>query len=297
MASRKKQKRKTKPVNAAGSGEVLAADAEPEIEEQVVSTKSAGDGWRETIQTIVYAVMIAVAVRVVLFEPFNIPSGSMYPTLYVGDYLFVSKYSYGYSKHSLPWRLVPFEGRFWDSEVERGDVIVFRIPLLNDDRPMNAEMVARSGETPPGGYTDYIKRFIGLPGDRIQVVGGILRINGEPVKRERIEDYYFEHGAKATQYIETLPNGREHRIIETSGDNGASDDTEEYLVPEGHYFVMGDNRDSSADSRAAIGMIPRENLIGRAEILFFSTDGSAALWEVWMWPFAIRYGRLFNGVD
>ncbi len=228
--------------------------------------------WNDTTQTIIYAVLIAVVVRVVLFEPFNIPSGSMYPTLLEGDYLFVSKYSYGYSRYSFPFGLAPFEGRIWEDPVERGDVAVFRKPPQNE--------------------TDYIKRIIGLPGDTIQVVGGVLWINGMPVLRERIED--FEGGIP--QYVETLPNGREHRILEKDGDRGSNDNTRVFTVPEGYYFAMGDNRDNSSDSRV-IGPIPAANLIGRAEILFFSHDSSAALWEVWKWPFAIRYGRLLNGVD
>jgi signal peptidase I len=232
--------------------------------------------WNDTVQTVVYAVLIALFVRVVAFEPFNIPSGSMYPTLMVGDYLFVSKYSYGYGRYSFPFALIPFDGRIWEDPVERGDVAVFRNP-----RDIK---------------TDYIKRIIGLPGDRIQVKKGILHINGEPVKRVRIEDYEMSPGRLLPQYLETLPNGRVHRIVEEHGDTYGADDTREFFVPEGHYFAMGDNRDNSADSRV-IGPVPAENFIGRAEILFFSTDGTARWWEVWKWPFAIRYSRFFNGVE
>ncbi|MGE4218827.1 MAG: signal peptidase I [Alphaproteobacteria bacterium] len=239
-------------------------------------------GLLETARTVIYAVLIALVVRTFAYEPFNIPSGSMIPTLLVGDYLFVSKFSYGYSKHSLPLSLPLFNGRILSSEPERGDVAVFKLPS--------------------DGSTDYIKRIIGLPGDRIQVISGVLHINGEPVTRRRIEDYSYPSrfgGTRhAAQYIEVLPNGREHRIIEEAGDFGALDNTPEYVVPEAHYFAMGDNRDNSADSRVSgqVGFIPRENLVGRAEFLFFSTDGSASLWEVWKWPFAIRYIRLFNGI-
>lgn len=232
--------------------------------------------WNDTIQTVVYALAIALVVRIVAFEPFNIPSGSMKPTLLEGDYLFVSKYSYGYSRYSFLFGFPPFEGRIWEGTPERGDVAVFRKPPEDD--------------------IDYIKRIVGLPGDRIQVVEGILNINGEPVKRERIEDFVDDYGRKVPQYIETLPNGREHRILEWQGDNGRSDNTSVFVVPEGHYFAMGDNRDNSADSRE-IGFIPAENLVGRAEILFFSTDGSAAFWEIWKWPFATRYSRLFDSVE
>ncbi len=232
--------------------------------------------WNDTIQTIFYAFLIAIAVRIVAFEPFNIPSGSMYPTLLEGDYLFVSKYTYGYSRYSFPFGFPPFNGRILESPVERGDVAVFR--------------------KPPENEIDYIKRIIGVPGDRIQVLNGILHINGVAVERERIEDFADDKGRMVTQYIETLPNGRKHRILETKGDSGSADNTVEVTVPAGHYFAMGDNRDNSADSRV-IGFIPAENLVGRAEFLFFSTDGSAALWEVWRWPFAVRYSRLFNGVE
>lgn len=232
--------------------------------------------WNDTVQTIFYAFMIAIAVRIVAFEPFNIPSESMLPTLLKGDYLFVSKYTYGYSRYSFPFGFPPFSGRIWESPVERGDVAVFR--------------------KPPENEIDYIKRIIGLPGDRIQVLDGILHINGEAVERERIEDFTGDNGRKVNQYIETLPNGREHRILEAKGDEGPSDKTDEVTVPDGQYFAMGDNRDNSADSRV-IGFIPAENMVGRAEILFFSTDGSAKIWEVWRWPFATRYSRLFNGVE
>jgi signal peptidase I len=143
---------------------------------------------------------------------------------------------------------------------------------------------------------------IGLPGDRIQMKNGILFINGQPIPRRRIEDYLYQEGNGAViplaQYIETLPNGVQHRIIEMS-DNGPLDNTQEYVVPPGDYFMMGDNRDNSQDSRvlSAVGYVPAENLIGKAQFIFFSTNGSARLWEIWKWPFAIRYGRLFHGVQ
>ena len=232
--------------------------------------------WNETSRTIVYAFAIAIVVRIVLFEPFNIPSGSMKPTLLVGDYLFVSKYSYGYSRYSFLFGFPPFSGRIWESPVERGDVAVFR--------------------KPPENKIDYIKRIVGLPGDRIQVVEGVLHINGQAVERERVADFVDDYGRKVTQYIETLPNGRKHMILESDGDRGRSDNTGEFIVPEGHYFAMGDNRDNSADSRV-IGPVPAENLVGRAEILFFSTDGSARIWEFWRWPVATRFNRLFSSVE
>lgn len=245
-----------------------------------MSRKKSEGGFWETVRVIVYAVLIALGIRTVAFEPFNIPSGSMIPTLLVGDYLFVSKYSYGYSRYSLPLGLPLFEGRIFFSPPERGDVAVFKLP-----RDPN---------------TDYIKRVIGLPGDRIQVIGGVLYINGVPVQRRRIEDYLPAEGKglPIAQYVETLPNGQAHRIIEES-DIGSFDNTEEYLVPEGHYFMMGDNRDNSLDSRFAqgVGFVPTENLVGRAEILFYSTNGFARWWEVWKWPWTARYHRLFNLID
>jgi signal peptidase I len=234
--------------------------------------------WGETGRTVLYAGLIALGIRTFAYEPFNIPSGSMIPTLLVGDYLFVSKFSYGYSKHSFPFSLAPFKGRILKGEPERGDVVVFKEPRDNK--------------------TDFIKRLVGLPGDRIQMKGGILHINGEPVKRERIADYVFKNDYGSTerriQYLETLPNGRVHLIIEVD-DERLSDNTPEFQVPDNHYFAMGDNRDNSQDSRF-IGFVPAENLVGRAEFLWFSSDGSASFFEFWKWPSAIRFSRLFGAV-
>jgi len=237
---------------------------------------------REFIKTLVYAVLIAVAFRTVAYEPFNIPSGSMFPTLLVGDYLFVSKPSYGYSRHSLPFSPPLFEGRIFASEPERGDVAVFKKPTDES--------------------TDYIKRVIGLPGDRIQMKQGRLYINGEMVPRRRVEDYVMTDPYGRTfsipQYIETLPNGVEHHILEQLGDRAQHDNTPEFEIPEGLYFMMGDNRDNSLDSRdSSVGMVPFENFVGRAEFLFFSTDGSARGYEFWKWPFATRYSRLFQAIE
>jgi signal peptidase I len=205
----------------------------------------------------------------------------MIPTLLVGDYLFVSKFSYGYSRYSLPFGLPLFSGRVFFHPPRRGDVAVFRLP------------------TNPS--IDYIKRIVGLPGDGIQVTHSILYINGKPCPRQRIQDYvYDEDGtvAPVPQYIETLPDGVKHRIIQVMDNNGPLDNTGLYHVPPGDYFGMGDNRDNSEDSRvlSAVGYIPAENLVGRADIIFFSTNGEARLWQFWRWPFAIRYDRLFKGV-
>jgi len=242
-------------------------------------TKSKSGGIGETLRTVVYAVLVALVVRTVAFEPFNIPSGSMIPTLLIGDYLFVSKYSYGYSRHSLPFSLPVIEGRILADPPARGDVAVFKLP------------------SDPS--TDYIKRVIGLPGDRVQMRGGRLVINGETVPRERIADFVWRDArgnvVRFAQFVETLPGGEAHRIIEVS-DSQVFDDTREFVVPDGHYFMMGDNRDNSSDSRADVGFVPIENFVGRAEFLFFSSDGSARLWEVWKWPFAIRFDRMFEGI-
>lgn len=195
--------------------------------------------------------------RAFFWEAFSSPSGSSLPTLMVGDRFFVSKFAYGYSRYSFPFAMVPFEGRIWGSPVERGDIAVFR--------------------KPPENEIDYIKRIVGLPGDRIQMLDGILHINGEAVERERIEDFEADYGRKVAQYMETLPNGRRHGILEAQGDEGRLDNTAEFIVPDGHYFALGDNRDNSADSRV-LGAIPMENLIGRLSVVFWSGRDSNLTW-------------------
>jgi len=242
--------------------------------------KRKSGGIVETIKTVVYAMLIAVGIRTVAFEPFNIPSGSMIPTLLVGDYLFVSKYSYGYSRFSLPLSPPLFSGRIFGHPPERGDVAVFKLPRDTS--------------------VDYIKRIIGLPGDRIQMKGGQLFINGTQVERQADGDYVADgDGPKMLlkRYIETLPGGRQHAILKASDDQPL-DNTQEYKVPDGYVFAMGDNRDNSLDSRVqnAVGFIPLENLVGRAEFLFFSVDATSPWWEVWEWPLEIRWTRLFTGI-
>lgn len=259
-------------------GKTKSAAANPEPGEQ-----SAFEGLMETGRTVIFAVLFAVMVRTFAYEPFNIPSGSMIPTLLIGDYLFVSKFSYGYSRHSLPFSLPLIKGRIFESIPERGDVAVFKLPSDNQ--------------------TDYIKRIIGLPGDKVQVIRGVLHINDKPVRRRRIEDFGRQADSgrfvASPQFRETLPNGVVHAILEEYGDSGPLDNTGVFVVPQGHYFAMGDNRDNSSDSRVveSVGFIPAANLVGRAEVLFFSTNGFARIWEIWKWPFTIRFKRILNSID
>lgn len=236
--------------------------------------------WVENIKTIVYAGLIAVGVRTIAFEPFNIPSGSMIPTLLVGDYLFVSKYSYGYSKFSLPYSPPLFSGRLFGSLPKRGDVVVFKYPRDTS--------------------IDYIKRIVGLPGDHIQVRGGELYINGQIAPRQAQGNYLADdNGIKMMSrlYKETLPNGVAHEILKER-DDGSANNTPEYVVPADHVFAMGDNRDNSADSRFMdqVGFVPVENLVGRAEILFFSFNAEYPWWEFWEWPFEVRWSRLLKPI-
>lgn len=238
-------------------------------------------GILETIKVVVQALLIALVIRTLLFQPFNIPSGSLIPTLLIGDYLFVSKYTYGYSKHSMPFSPPLFSGRVWAAEPKRGDIAVFKLPTDNS--------------------TDYIKRVIGLPGDRIQMIDGILHINNQPVKRERIADYVtndaWGRSTPVIRYRETLPNGVGHEIIESQGDTGSFDNTPVFTVPAGHFFMMGDNRDNSLDSRdRSVGFVPFENFVGRAEIIFFSIEDGASAWRVWEWPWTVRWTRLFSAI-
>jgi signal peptidase I len=219
-------------------------------------------------------------IRSFLFQPFNIPSGSMEDTLLIGDYLFVSKSTYGYSRYSFPFGIIPFEGRFAVmSDPKRGDIVVFKFP--------------------PDNSTDYIKRLIGLPGDRVQMKEGVLYINDVAVPKEKIDDYVETIGGEPRnipRYRETLPNGVSYEVLDRDP-QGNLDNPQVFVVPEGHYFMMGDNRDNSADSRVDVGYVPFENFVGKAQIIFFSTNGEARIWEVWKWPFAIRYDRLGRFVE
>jgi len=239
--------------------------------------KDKESGLGETVKVVVQALLLALIVRTFLFQPFNIPSGSMKDTLLIGDYLFVSKYSYGYSRYSFPFGLAPFSGRVWGATPERGDVAVFKLPTDTS--------------------VDYIKRVIGLPGDTIQVIEGVVHINGEPVQRERIDDYIEQSAIgqvrRVPRFRETLPNGVSFETLDLT-QNGQMDNTREYKVPEGHYFMMGDNRDNSIDSRyqTRVGYVPYENFMGRAEILFFSIKDETPAWQIWTWPWSVRWERI-----
>jgi signal peptidase I len=278
----------------------------------------------EIVKTLLWAAVIAIVIRTFAYEPFNIPSGSMVPTLLEGDYLFVSKMAYGYSRFSFPGGLVPVEGRIWEGAPTRGEVVVFR-PTREPE-------------------TDFIKRVIGLPGDRIQVRQGRLYVNDMLVERQRIEDYVDPDrpgNNPDAQYLETLPGGVTHRIIESMEDsNSEADNTPVYVVPAGHYFMMGDNRDGSNDSRAlsqasflanvtpgdtqameaalatfeercrsgtidesnkeclgTVGFVPKENLIGPAKILFWSYGSSFRWYNPITWVTALRFDRLLNVIE
>lgn len=236
--------------------------------------------WVENIKTIVYAGLIALVVRTLAFEPFNIPSGSMIPTLQIGDYLFVSKFAYGYSHFSLPFAPDIFSGRIFGSLPQRGDVIVFRYPRDTS--------------------VDYIKRVVGLPGDTVQVTDGQLYINGKEVPRKSVGDYTTtDEGFPLVQreYVESLPSsdhGRpvRHDILKST-DKGYANNTPVFKVPPNELFVMGDNRDNSADSRFW-GYVPMVNVVGKADLIFFSFNAKDPWWEFWEWPFEIRWDRLFT---
>lgn len=234
----------------------------------------------ENLKTVFLAILIALIIRSFWLEPFRIPSGSMYPTLKVGDYLFVTKYSYGYSRYSLPAGIPLISGRIWYTQPERGDVVVFKFPQNT--------------------HTDFIKRIIGLPGDKVQVIKGRLYINGEMVEREKNGRYIVDEYVAIPEfyhlYEETLPNGIKHQIIEITDKERIVDNTEEFEVPQDSFFVMGDNRDRSDDSRISVGFVPKENLVGKAKFIFFSHNDKGSILKPWTWPKAIRWKRFFKGI-
>ncbi|MEM0937070.1 MAG: signal peptidase I [Pseudomonadota bacterium] len=251
----------------------------------------------ETVKTIVYALLIAGVFRTLFFQPFWIPSGSMKDTLLIGDFLFVNKMAYGYSQHSCPFSFCTFiDGRWFGNAPEVGDVVVFR-------HPVNGQ--------------DFIKRLVAGEGDRVQMLDGILNINGTPLKTEPdgvFQEVFAPQGPQGQppqcgnrplvlgevcekeRFIETLPNGETHAILNIR-DGGANDNTPVFTVPEGHYFFMGDNRDNSTDSRVnplarGVGFVPEENLIGRANRVMFSAAGNS-LFFFWTW----RGDRFFHRIE
>ncbi|HWL47254.1 MAG TPA: signal peptidase I [Sphingomonadaceae bacterium] len=258
----------------------------------------------DTVRPLLLIFVAAILLRSLVAAPFSIPSESMLPRLLVGDYLFVAKWPYGWSRHSFPYSLAPIPGRIWGADPARGDVVVFKNPADN--------------------RTDYIKRLIGLPGDLIQMRHGQIILNGVAIPKVRIADFVepvtpnspckplpgtairLEQGADGRRYCryprfrETLPNGKSYEVLDIA-DMAGADNTRIYLVPEGHYFLMGDNRDRSADSRfparpgGAIGMVPAEDLVGRAIVTFWSTDGSASWLLPWTWFTAARWHRIGHG--
>ncbi len=292
------------------------------------------DGILETIKTIFWALLIAGAFRTILFQPFSIPSGSMKPELLIGDYLFVSKFAYGYSRYSLPFSpqmdWLFGGGRLLSDAPERGDVVVFKHPkhdactegVFEQTADFVLRLVGQRSGPGRGDCLDYVKRVVGLPGDTVQMRDGILHINGEALPTERIDDFVeprialgsppsvprcingpVPRGAPCAkeQYVETLPGGRRHRVLNIEGPPGGNggpfagraDQTPLFTVPEGHFFFMGDNRDNSVDSRFLneVGYVPLENLIGRADLIALSSDG--AFWQVWNW----RFDRLFKVIE
>ncbi|MEM8749518.1 MAG: signal peptidase I [Pseudomonadota bacterium] len=232
----------------------------------------------ETVSVVIQALLLALVLRTFLFQPFNIPSGSMKPTLLVGDYIFVSKFSYGYSRYSLPFGPDIFSGRIWSGEPERGDVVVFKYP--------------------PDPSKDYIKRVLGLPGDKVQLKDSVLYVNGQATERVQqgtFSERNFRENVSVPIYVEKLDNGTSHETIDIQPGN-LPDNTPVFEVPEGHYFFLGDNRDNSADSRFDVGMVPAENLVGKAQVIFLSLENGTPAWQIWRWPTDMRWGRLFKGL-
>jgi signal peptidase I len=251
--------------------------------EKTTAEPTALESGKETVRTLISALLIALVIRTFAFEPFNIPSSSMVPSLLVGDFLFVSKFSYGYGSQGTFWGFIPYSGRLGGSDPKRGDIVVFKLPR--------------------DPSIDYIKRLIGLPGDTVQMRQGILYINGVPVERDRLENPLpLPDGhapAEATDYLEHLPQGPTH-VIRKLGEDKPLDDTEVFSVPAHHYFFMGDNRDNSSDSRdprSGVGFVPEENLVGKADFLFFSIEEHTHFWEFWTWPWTVRWSRILMQIQ
>lgn len=250
-----------------GLADILTAEEE----------RAAGEKWWDIVWFLTCIVVMALIERTLFFQPYNIPSASMASTLEVGDYLFVEKFAYGYSKYALPWgQALPSFGRVLAHSPRRGDVVVFVPP--NDPS------------------TVYIKRVVGLPGDRIRMTGGVLYVNEQPVPKDRVADYRPDGDLPVARYRETLPGGASYDVLDAIAD-GPEDNTDSYTVPDGHYFMMGDNRDDSNDSRMDVGFVPYENLVGKAQFRFFSIDDKKTQWwAFWTWPRAIRFERLFTRI-
>ena len=243
-------------------------------------TKVKKNSFFGNLKSILIAIFIALLIRSFIFEPFNIPSGSMKPNLLVGDFIFVSKYSYGFSKHSLPFSIPLIPGKFFSHIPERGDVVVFK--------------------TPENNRTDYIKRVIGLPGDKIQIKNGIILINGSEILRKKLNDFIDTDNKTSNKRVRMYNEyffNKEINILDIT-DNGIADNTQLFNVPENHFFVMGDNRDNSQDSRfiSTVGFIPYENLVGKAQFIFFSLENARFL-QIWKWPNSIRYERIFQKIQ
>jgi signal peptidase I len=233
----------------------------------------------ENIKTIFYALIIAVVIRSLFFQPFYIPSSSMEPTLLIGDRIFVSKYAYGYSKHSFPFSPPLFQERFFKKKPNYGDLVVFKTPTDN--------------------RTDFIKRLIGMPGDKIQFINGKLFLNNNEIKRKKTNNIYEIRCGPlrpdVNSYEETLPNGKKYIAVYYK--KGTYMNSDEFEVPIDHYFFLGDNRDCSSDSRflAGVGYVPNENLVGNAKIVFFSNDTvSGSVFKFWNWNQSLRIKRFFN---
>ena len=236
----------------------------------------------DNIKTIFYALIIAVLIRSIIIQPFYIPSSSMEPNLLIGDRLFVSKYSYGYSKHSFPFSPPFFKGRIFASTPKRGDVVVFKTP--SDNR------------------TDYIKRLVGLPGDNVKFIGGDLHINGNQVLKTRISTidnvYCGTRTIPVNTYEEKLSNGKKYNSVYIK--NYIFEDSDNFLVPTDHYFFLGDNRDCSKDSRflGDVGYVHEDNLVGKAQFIFFSSDyRKGSIFKFWKWPDTLRMNRFFKKIN
>jgi len=240
--------------------------------------KSKENSFFSNLKSIGLAVFIALLIRSFVAEPFNIPSGSMKPNLLVGDFIFVTKWSYGYSKHSLPFSIPLIPKKIFSNIPNRGDIVVFK--------------------TPEDNRTDYIKRVIGLPGDKIRVTNGEIYLNENKILRKKLNDFIDNDKNSFIKRIRKYQEYHDDLTFEVLDimDDGIADNTKLFLVPEGHFFVMGDNRDNSQDSRfKTVGFIPIENLVGKARFIFFSLENSRFL-EIWKWPKSIRGNRIFKKI-